>query len=266
MHSEPVRDPAASRTLLHTLLDRCRCDRIEIVQLTDEEVALLDAPGADHVAPLPWLEAVPPEHRDTALAVAARNLVVRGLALPSLLDDCTGDLSIALPVDVHAVLVARRAASTVAIAQRRTAEVTATRVLYVQGGDGSVEEHVSPGGLHTFTAGPLDAAVRELAGFADPDGAASVDGESDELNLADIATGSAPVDRLAESRHVTVVSVVALGRGGEPVERRLSVYALPDRVMVAEPLADRPILAVRSVDPGSLLNALRQVTRGVETA
>ena len=266
MASEPLRDPAVGQALVRALLERAGHARIEVVSLTDEELALLDGPGADHVAPLPWFDTVPPEQRDTALAVAARNLVVRGLALPAFPHESTGSVSVALPDDVHAVLAARRAASTVLIAQRRTAEASATRVLYVQGDDGVVEEHVTSGGLHTFTAGSPEAALRELTGFVDPDGAATHDGIPVELELSDVASGAVAAGPLAESRYVTVVWVTTLGPAGEPVERRLSLYALPERLDIAEPLADRAVLAVRAVGPGSLLNALRQTLCGSDAA
>ncbi|MCW2567227.1 MAG: hypothetical protein JWN54_1324 [Mycobacterium sp.] len=262
MITEPVRDPALSLALIRSLLQRSGPDRTEVVRLTDEEVALLAGPDADELAPLPWLSTVPPEHRETALAVAARNLVVRGMALASPPQDGTGDVSVAVPEDVHAVLAARRAASTVVIAGRRAAGAPSTHILYVQGDDGVVEEHVTSGGLHMFTTGTLEAAIAALVAFVDPDGAAAHDGTAVEIELADVAMGSVEAGPLGESRYVTVVSVVSLSPGAEPAERRLSVYALPERVEVSEPRSDRPALAVCPVGPRSLHAALEKVIRG----
>ena len=256
MSVESLRDDALGAAFVTALLERAE-GRSEVVRLTDEELAVLDGDGAQ-VAPSPWLTSVPVEHRETAMAVAARNLVVRGLALPSVLEDPTGRLSIALPEDVHAVLAARRAASVVVIAQRSTADAGAARVLYGQGEPGVVEEDVTPGGLHTFSASSWATAVEGLARYADPAGWATTAGAGREIPLDAIAAGDVSAAP-AGSHYVTVVTVVAIGPDGEPAERRLSAYAGPDGVSVSEPIADRPAVAVRPVGPAELLEAVRGV-------
>ena len=209
--------------------------RVVVIALTDEELTALDGPEAEQVAPRPWYEEQDDATRETACVVALRGLAARGIALPSeVLPD--GSVNVALPDDVHAALAMRRAASVIVVAHQQVERGMQARVLYGQGPRLVLEEHVTGGGLHTFSVAPLDQAVDDLLALVDPEGkAGDADAPPRTLTLPEVAAGRDGLGVLNDTRCVTVLGRIALGAGGEPVEERVSVYALADRVELAGP-------------------------------
>jgi hypothetical protein len=239
--------------------ERAEGGRVVVIALTDEELTVLDGPQTDQVAPRPWYEQQDEQTRQVACVVALRGLAARGIALPSQVAR-NGDVTVALPDDVHAALAMRRAASVIVVAHQRVETGMQARVLYGQGPRLVLEEHVSGGGLHTFSVVPLGDAVDDLVTLVDPQGAA---GEADAprraLTLSELAAGQDGLGELGDTRCVTVLGRVALGRQGEPVEQRVSVYALADRVEVADPrqLDGSTILELGEVSRATLRSRLR---------
>jgi hypothetical protein len=235
---------------------------IDVVDLLDEEVVLLDGPGADHVAPHPWFGALAPEQQETALAVAARGLVVRGVVTPAAMIGQSGDVSMETTAGVHAVLSARRASAAVLMAQRRTAEASSFQAIYLRRDGFAVVEEVSPGGPHSFRAGALTAAVQQLALFCDPQGVEGVDGAVRSVDLTDVSRGRG-FSELTTALWVTVVTAVLPPAQNAPegavedvVERRLSVYAGRDYLRVAVPSVVGPVLDIRDVSRETLASVL----------
>jgi hypothetical protein len=238
---------------------RAEDGRVVVIALTDEELTALDGPETDQVAPRPWYEEQDEQTRQAACVVALRGLAARGIALPSQVA-ANGDVTIALPDDVHAALAMRRAASAIVVAHQRVETGMQARVLYGQGPRLVLEEHVSGGGLHTFSVAPLDDAVDELVALVDPNGTAGdADGPRRTLTLGEVAAGQDGLGELGDTRCVTVLGRVVLDHHGQPVEQRVSVYALADRVEVADP-AERDaqtVLEVGAVSKATLRTRLR---------
>lgn len=257
-----IEDRELGIALAANLLARAREGRFEVARLTDEELTVLDGTDSRQVAPRPWLATIDASQHELVQAVALRGLAARGVVLPSLLDETTGRMAMAVDDDVHAVLVARRAASAVIVAERKTAHASWTKIAYLQGAAGVIEEDVSPGGLHTLWAGPADGVVESLARFADPDGDARDHpaGEPREIALRDVATGAATIGPLGESRLVTVIAVVGLDADGDADTRRLSVYVGDDGVETARSVADgRKVVRIEQVTADGLRAAIADV-------
>jgi hypothetical protein len=227
---------------------------VQVIVLTDEELAVLAAEPAagPHVAPMPWLDGHDEPARDVALQVALRGLMARGLAAP-------GDAgTITVHPEIAAAIAMRHDWRAVVLAERRDAADAVTRALYLHPG-AVLEETVSPGGLHDLTVTAPEVAAGRLAGFCDPAGTAAEQGgdEPRTVPLGDIAAGDLPAE-VAEARHVTALGYVERRAEEPPAERRATVYALEDRVILAEPArtGDTPALRFTTAGP----DALRRVT------
>ena len=146
-----------------------------------------------------------------------------------------GSVSVALPQDVHAALAMRHAASVIVVAHQQVETGMQAKVLYGQGQRLVLEEHVTGGGLHTFSVMPTLEAVDRLMEMVDPGGTAAADAGSRTLTLTEVAAGEGGLGELNDTRCVTILGKMSLRSGGEPVEERISVYALTDRVEQAEP-------------------------------
>ena len=216
------------------LRERAGDGRVVVIALTDEEISALDGPENAQVAPRPWYDEQDQETRDTALMVALRGLAARGIAVPSEWSE-EGSVSVALPQDVHAALAMRHAASVIVVAHQQVETGMQARVLYGQGPRLVLEEHVTGGGLHTFSVMPTLEAVDRLMEMVDPGGTAAADAGSRTLTLTEVAAGEGGLGELNDTRCVTILGKMSLRSGGEPVEERISVYALTDRVELAEP-------------------------------
>lgn len=227
---------AGSAPEIAALLVLARSAPLLVTSLTDEELLCLDGVGVRSVAPSPWLQTLSASERAVAGRVALRSLAARGFAAMS--QEPSGDVVVTLPGDVAAVLAMRRAASTIVVAEQRTAEVHRTRVLYVQGEHGVLEEDVNPGGLHRFTVHSRQTALTALRVWCNPTRVPMpVDGPRRTATLPELADGGEVSRHLALALVVSVVGAVvgSSERAGEPAGRRLSVYAHPDHVEVGAP-------------------------------
>lgn len=249
----PVPPGPAIAAAAETIRARAAGGPVQVVVLTDEELAVLAAePAGQRVAPMPWLDGRDEPARDLALRVALRGLMARGLVTPT---DTNG---IAVHSDIAAAIALRHGWRAVVLAERRDAVRAVTRALYVHDG-GVLEETVSPGGLHDLTITAPEAAARRLAGFCDPATAAAEQGgaEPRTVPLEAIAAGDLPAE-VSDARHVTALGRVERRADEPPAERRATVYALDDRVILAEPALaeDKPALRFTTAGP----DALRRVT------
>jgi hypothetical protein len=263
MSAPPPAGESLTPAAIAALRERAEGGRVVVIALTDEEVTALDGPEGEQVAPRPWYDEQDEQTRQAACVVALRGLAARGIALPSQVAE-DGEVTIALPDDVHAALAMRRAASVIVVAHQRVETGMQARVLYGQGPRVALEEHVSGGGLHTFSVAPLPDAVGDLQALVDPQGAAGdSDGPRRTLTRSEVAAGQDGLGELGDSRCVTVLGKVVLGPGGEPVEQRVSVYALPDRVELADPRErdGQTVLEVGTVSKATLRARLEALLR-----
>jgi hypothetical protein len=219
------------------LRERAGGGRMVVIALTDEELTVLDGPDSQQVAPRPWYDQQDEATRQTACVVALRGLAARGIAVASEVSPA-GGVTVALPQDVHAALAMRHAASVIVVAHQQTEPGMQARVLYSQGPELVLEEHVSAGGLHTFSLLPIGEAVQRLLELVDPHGVAKTvepKGPVRTLTLTEVAAGEDGLGELNDTRCVTILGKMSLDEDGKPVEERVSVYALADRVELADP-------------------------------
>lgn len=260
--SAPIEDESLGVALVSDLLRRGREERFQVVKLTDEELTVLDGVESRQLAPRPWFTTLEESSHEVALAVALRGLTIRGLVVPSLLDENTGRTSLDLDDDLHALLVARRAASSVVVAERRTQHASWSKTCYLQGAAGVVEEDVSPGGVHTLWAGPPDALPDTLTAFADPDGVAAPEPSEHtrEVALTDVAQGTAAIAPSSEALFATVINRVYLDDDGHSAERRLSIFAGTDGLEIARSVQDgRKAVRIEQASPQALRSAVAHV-------
>jgi len=276
-----MREPLLS--VIKDLISRAGEAPLPVIALTDEEIAALDGDlAARGPVPLPWLDTKDTAARELACQVALRGLAARRLVIPlgAAGGEADGEVGrgagggevgreyIALQDDLRAVLAMRRSAHAAAFALRESDG--RMRLLYL-GSSGTLEEAISPGGLHGFTVvGYADAADR-LAAFADPEDAAAAavelgrDTEPRVLPLAEIARG-AEIPAMAGARSVTMVTRLVFG--ADAGEQRLTVYAKEAGVVVACPAeaSGAPALRFTEVSKSGLRERLADLLRIQEPA
>jgi hypothetical protein len=223
-----------------SLIARARQEPVPVIALTDEELAALDGgPGAPPVAPRPWLDQQDEASRELVCQVALRGLAARGIVVP------TGDVEdgrrsvVAMHQDLRAVLLMRHSALALVAAQRQGNAESTHRMLFLHDDGAVLEEEVTPHGVHRLTVTCAATAAERLATFVDPSGAAGEQRQESArtVSLADVAAGDG-LPRLDGVQFLTLVgrlTAPAPDGADAPAARRLTVYALPDRVVVAEP-------------------------------
>lgn len=250
------------------LARRASGEPVRLLAFTDEELAALDSgPDRVPVTPGPWLDTKDDAAREVALQVALRGLAARGIALPGPTGE-DGTVTIVTHPDIAAALAMRRTAEVIVSAQRQASVGPAagediTRMLF-RCGDGVLHEDISPVGLHGFVVTTVEDAAARLAELADPkdaagDGAA---GAPSTVALADVAAGN-DTTGLGGARYVTSIAAAARPRTGAdvPETAKLTVYALAEQVLLAEPIAaDDPVgpqmLRVTGAGAGALRGRL----------
>src|ERR1700690_465418 len=246
------------------LIARARDAVLPVITLTDEELAALDGPEGAPVAPQPWLERQESSGKLLACRVALRGLAARGIVLPT--GHTREDSRVAaIHQDVRSVLVMRRSAHGFVLAQRRGPRGHDARMLYLHDG-GVLEESISPGGLHALSVAAPAAAAGRLAEFADPENTAtaSCDKSPQIMALSDVATGTGAA-YLQSARFITTIGRLAQDASGQPDERRISIYALTDRLILTEPAAhasEQSCLAIGVISADGLRQRLVRLVEG----
>lgn len=217
-------------TIREGYLDSARESPYHVVTLTDEEIVAVDGP--ESVAPRFWYDALPPASREVAVAAASRGLVARGWAAANPVAESVADLALEPAGPLLAILGLRRSARLIVLAEQKLEAETRARVYYLLAAGMALEEAVNSGGLHRFTTMSTATAIAELTAWCDPfetprpatPRVLTVDADAD---LAALGAGA-----LGDTRVVTVVAAVS-GRTARPVERYLTVYGSPDRLVLA---------------------------------
>lgn len=259
--SAPSMPPGAGRTAVAGLVARARSAPAPVIALTDEELAGLDGgPQARPVAPQPWLDRQDEGNRELICQVALRGLAARGIVLPD--PDPSQRSVVAIHEDLRAVLVMRRSARAIVLAQRHTGTEYHTRMLYLHDDHAVLEDDISAGGLHGLTVMTTATAIQRLAELADPSSAAgrTPAGQPRLAKLADIAAGTG-VPGIEDAQFVTTVGHLGPGEANKAAEQRLTVYALRDRVLLAEPLTTegQPGLNITDVSARDLRQRLGEL-------
>ncbi len=240
----PSVDEMAVR-LLHQGRDQAR----EVVVVTDADLLALDGVDAQHVAPLPWLGGRDRATQELAAELGWRQLAARGLAATAY--EAAQTLHVSL--QVQAVLHLRRASSAIVIAQQEASFGVNCLVIYGQGSLGVLTEAVDGCGLHRFTTMSPQAAFEALLEFSVPTGEyADEDGPVTVFEQSEWVTDTPP--GLGDALAATVIAGVSRS-GRDVVERRMSLYALPDRVVAGLPVHDG--LGIRDVTQQTVIDLLR---------
>jgi hypothetical protein len=251
-----------------------------LMTLTDEELYALTG-EYPQFGGFPHLDDLPPEQRVLARDTAYRSMLARGVIRPAgpnwcpVVDVCTRP-------DIVGTLQVRRLAPQAVSARRTLAGSAETLVAHVfDYAQAALLEAIDAQGAHTFTVMPLAHAFDALAGFCDPDRVAEPDlvravEHRRAVNTADVLRGVESLGDIEyDARAVTVLhgcskhewmhavdsiealtssSSAALDSGGAPLlERRSTVYAAADRVEVATPRWEGPVLDFVRVDRTQLL-------------
>ncbi len=231
------------------LLHQGRDDVRELVVLTDADLLALDGLHGEHVAPMPWLGGRDDPTKELAAELGWRQLAARGLAATSY--DAGTALHVSL--QVQAVLQLRRASSAIVIAQQETGFGANCLVIYGQGRLGILAEAVDGYGLHRFSTMSAQAAFDALLSFAVPTGTYA-DADGPVTVHAEAEWTTSPPAELGEAVAATVLAGVSRS-GTDVIERRLSLYALPDRVVAGLPVSDG--LGIRDVTRDTVTELLR---------
>lgn len=257
-------EPDAAMESLAALLAQGREERFCALVLTDEELSVLTSEDGDQVAPFPWLAELPARHTEVARTVALRGLVARELVVPTDVDLVSGETDLGVDNMVLAVLGARRAASDIVVAQRRSDAASWFKAVYLQGEHGVIEEDVSPGGVHYFWFSSRERLAKYLMIFCDPLGAAqgaSAGTSSREVDLAAVARGEASLDAEGEARLITTVSTVDHADGG--VADLVTALAFADHVEIARTAPGSDHVSITPVDRDGLYAACALLVDGL---
>lgn len=232
-----IRDLDDAEPCIVELFAAARAEPLRVVDLTDEEIAGLDGPDADHVAPMPWYRLRSVDDQELAATVALRGMLSRGLLRLSGDHSPDGEAVLDLPPDVLAALALRHEARAIVIADQQVESGVETRVLY-QHPEGVLTEAVNAGGVHRFTVSTTDLALADLV-----DWCAGADDIGGDATLERLAEASLPADALPATLTdlAAVVTLDAVGPppgdagDGPPQARALTLYRLTDgRVAVVE--------------------------------
>ncbi|WP_447038068.1 hypothetical protein [Streptomyces sp. DSM 118878] len=169
-----------------------------LIQLTDEELAVLDPSALDEVvAPTPHLATLEADQREWVLATAIRSLASRGAIeianipeLDALMrsegqfeNGGTADVDMRISPDVDLALVLRRTASSALAVEQQTSRGSVHGFVYVHSPELMLIEQVTGGGMHIFTlADSAKDAARMMQVLVDPLGVADKDSKTRQLD------------------------------------------------------------------------------------
>lgn len=221
-------------------------DPVVLVDLTDEELAALEAPGEGLVV-TPYLDELGPGQRDTAVVTAFRGLVARGMVDGPSREQAeqaartaaragggTAAVDVRMSEVLSQVLTLRRVAPRVVCAQRTVADLRHWRYVHVLDDELALDEVVEPTGLHRFALLRSTDVSEVLLSWLVPEGCESLDGPAQSLDPQDAARGRVPdqlLERLAQAQVVGDVTVRRVGDGGGST--LLGTFAAPGMLVLS---------------------------------
>lgn len=210
---------------------------------TDEELVALDGIATEQLVPTPWITT----HADTistehAASVALRSLIARRLVLPAEMlandwSDLGDDPRRLIAADpVQGLITLRRSAASVVSFHRVVQESTHTLIHYGYENGRILEEEITQDGFHHFVVLPAPLAPQRALMLVDQDEVASADGEPAIIDMDEFAEASPLSRTLADTRALTVATVIR--RDTEP--EQFTFYATSDALWVSRPETDAP--------------------------
>jgi hypothetical protein len=223
-----------------------------LIQLTDEELAVLDPSALDEVvAPTPHLATLEAEQREWVLATAIRSLSSRGaieIANIPELDALmrsegrfekggTADVDMRISPDVDLALVLRRTANSVLALEQQTSRGSVHGFVYVHSPELMLIEQVTGGGMHIFTLADSAAdAAKMMQVLVDPFGVADKDSKTRQLDVAAMTSGQVDGPLGEAINNALVVSqLIVLGDEPGPL---VTTYATENAVWTVR--VDKP--------------------------
>ena len=202
----------------------------QIVNLTDEQVMVLDGVHAVQPTPMPWLEAQGDVDKELVGKVALRALLGQGYVVPA-------DRGEGQPVGIDAIpeltgtLVLRRTAQAILSVERVTSLGRHWLFCYVHEGYGILEEEVATSGHHTYSVYPEAYLGERLETYLDPTSAAIMAGKSRTFTVQEFEAAGPTMPELTEALTVCVLSVVKVG---SDIVRNATVYSGPRGVFTLQ--------------------------------
>ncbi|MEV0951722.1 hypothetical protein [Promicromonospora sp. NPDC050249] len=203
---------------------------MRIVNLTDEQVMVLDGVQTAQPTPMPWLETQGDIDRELVGKVALRALLGQGYVVPA-------DRGEGQPVGIDAIpeltgtLVLRRTPQAILTVERVTTLGRHWVYCYVHEGYGILEEEVATSGHHTYSVYPEEYLGERLEAFLDPTSAAIMGSKPRTFTVPEFEAAAATMPELTEALTVCVLSVAKIG--GDTV-RNATVYSGPRGVFTLE--------------------------------
>jgi hypothetical protein len=196
---------------------------VGIVNLTDEQVMVLDGVQAAQPTPMPWLESQGDVDKELVGKVALRALLGQGYVVPASRGEGEEVGIDAIP-ELTGTLVLRRTAQAIVSVERVTTLGRAWIFCYVHEGYGILEEEVATSGHHTFSVYPEAYLGERLEQFLDPTSAAIMGGKPRTFTLAEFEAAGPNLPELTEA---LIVSVISVAKVGAETVRNATVYAGP---------------------------------------
>lgn len=196
---------------------------VPIVNLTDEQVMVLDGVQAAQPTPLPWLEAQGDVDRELVGKVALRALLGQGYVVPASRGEGKEVGIDAIP-ELTGTLVLRRTAQAILSVERVTTLGRHWVFCYVHEGYGILEEEVATSGHHTFSVYPEAYLGERLEKFLDPTSAAIMAGKPRTYSVQEFEAAAPSLPELTEA---LIVSVLSVAKVGAETVRNVTVYAGP---------------------------------------
>lgn len=216
------------------ILQRSADDPDVLMTLSDEEILSLEGLDALRALGSPYLDQEQ-IHRETAGATAMRGLIARRLVNPTdqgredegallIGEGDPAERLIQLEIGMAGILTLRRIPEAMVVIDRVASQVRTRLGLYFFP-DGVLEEFVAADGFHHFCAPTRAALPARLAEFVDPFGAASADGEIEEITVADVDE----LHGLEDTRGLATITSI-----GDGAPRRATVFTMSDRIRLVD--------------------------------
>ncbi|MDR2896136.1 MAG: hypothetical protein LBV30_05750 [Propionibacteriaceae bacterium] len=256
-----ARDAQAVATVLHLASDT---QATRVWRLTDEQIAILDAPDAPLLVEQTWLEDRLGDPGDPALLamaeeVALRSLVASGDVAVQVSD---GDITeVTARPEITGSLLLRRLGKAMMRVVRVTDDDSSLAYFYLQDSGEIFEEAVDQNGMHDFSVYHEPIWRSRLAEFIDPVAGAGL-GQIDQVVTADVLEG-AVADYPQLTQAVSVSQLTAVLRDNDQ-PRVATIFSGPAGCYWLRSDADLADdqLRLTGIDPDQLAGLGEELTRG----
>ncbi|WP_036964554.1 hypothetical protein [Promicromonospora kroppenstedtii] len=203
---------------------------VGIVNLTDEQVMVLDGVHAVQPTPMPWLETQGEIDKELVGKVALRALLGQGYVVPASRGEGQEVGIDAIP-ELTGTLVLRRTPQAILSIERVTSLGRHWVFCYLHEGYGILEEEVATSGHHTFSVYPEAFLGERLEKFLDPTSAAIMAGKPRTFTVPEFEAAGPTLPELSEALTVCVLSAVKVN---DDMVRNVTVYSGPRGVFTLQ--------------------------------